>query len=119
MNYNFKKNVNNAVTVTQDEHVIRRARPRPIRKDKHQTSMREGGLNTVQTMGLESALSKDERLFRLKVAIQKEKVKTVTAASKLMGVSPNTIRTYMRDLNRREPELHIQLLDDQKGKIIG
>ena len=63
-------------------------------------------------MGQGSALGRDERLFRLKVAIDQGNVKTFQSARKYMLVSEKTLLSYLKDLD-------IALYDPDKESFRG
>lgn len=55
--------------------------------------------NSLRNMGMASALGRDERMFQLRVAIERKEVQTVQASAKRMNVTDATIRGYLRDMN--------------------
>lgn len=53
-------------------------------------------------LATESALGRDEKKFRLEQLIKNKKVSTIYDASKIIGVTPSTIKSYLSDLNLME-----------------
>lgn len=49
-------------------------------------------------LATESALGRDEKKFRLEQLIKSKKVSTIHEASRIIGVTPSTIKSYLSDL---------------------
>ncbi len=49
-------------------------------------------------LATESALGRDEKKFRLEQLIKNKKVSTIHEASRIIGVTPSTIKSYLSDL---------------------
>ena len=106
MNYNFKKSINSEVTITVDPSVVdrkikraARSRRRGTLDDVDKQTMNGSSVRGIHLLGMESGLSKDERLFRLSVAVNKNQVKSISEAATFLAVSPGTIKKYLKELN--------------------
>lgn len=112
--YNFsKEKVTDEVKVVVDKSLIHRGPKKTeeeIAQEKKEYFSEKRNLigrNTQTKLGNESAMGKDDRLFKLKAAFDAQKVVTVTSAVTYMGLSRATIIKYAKEIN-------ISLFDDEK-----
>lgn len=125
MEYNFSnKDVSKEVIVTYDKSIITKKKKS---KKEIEQDIKEHRLEKIDKIsnkqlanfGMESALGKEERIFKLKAGIDKSEYVTLTSASKGLNVSRETIKTYLKELNKdlhnREP---YTLFDDTVKKWI-
>ena len=112
--YNFsKKPITGEVIEGKDEKYIHKGpkkTPEQIeqeRKDYLKEKRTLIGRNTQTKLGNESAMGKDDRLFKLKAAYDNKKIITVASAVAYMGLSRATILKYAKEVN-------ISLFDEEK-----
>lgn len=116
LNYEFsKKPPSDEVTVSYDPSIISKgnkvSKEEALALEKEYKKEKKDliGHNTQSKLGLESALGKDERLFKLKIGFENGKYVTIGSVCKDFKLSRATIIKYAK-------ELDISLLDEEKGK---
>lgn len=67
-------------------------------------------MSNIDVMSLEMSMGKDERKFRMRVLLDKGECFTVTACSKSIGVSRETVLKYLKEMN-------VAVFDDKKGEL--
>lgn len=98
-----ESNKANEVTTSFDPTVIRK-------KKKQQTlseSKNESIGSSMSNMGLSSALGKDERIFALITAFDKNEIFTISSAAEKLQVTYQTAKKYAKEAN-------LKLYDDLK-----
>lgn len=116
LNYKFsKKPPSDEVIVSYDPSIINKGKKiskkeaLALEKEYKKEKKELIGHNAQSKLGLESALGKDERLFKLKVGFENGKYVTVASVCNDFKLSRATIIKYAK-------ELGISLLDEEKGK---
>ena len=115
LDYEFSKTPpSDEVTVSYDPSIINKgkqvSKEEALALEKEYKKEKKDliGHNTQSKLGLESALGKDERLFKLKIGFENGRYVTVGSACKDFKLSRATIIKYAK-------ELGISLLDEEKG----
>lgn len=115
LEYNFSKTPpNEEVSVSYDPSIINKgnkiSKEEALELEKEYKKEKKDliGGTTQSKLGLESALGKDERLFKLKVGFENGRYVTVGSACIDFKLSRATIIKYAKELN-------ISLLDEEKG----
>ena len=64
----------------------------------------------LKNMSLAMSMGKDERKFRLEQEIRARRALTVSSCARIMELSKNTIRTYLKEMN-------ISIYDDENKEM--
>lgn len=93
----------NEVKISFDPSVIRKTKPKNTNIDQKNESIG----SSLSNMGLSSSLGKDERIFALTNAFDKNEIFTISSASEKLNVSYQTAKKYAK-------EAGLKLYDDRK-----
>ncbi len=114
MEYNFvKEPISDVVIEGKDESYIRKGPKKTEeqieqeRKEYLSEKRNLIGHNTQTKLGNESAMGKDDRIFKMKAAFNSQKIITIASAVDYMGLSRATIIKYAKEAN-------ISLFDEVK-----
>lgn len=65
---------------------------------------------SISNMSLSMSLAKDERKYKLEEEIRQGKTLTVSACAVSIGLTQNTIRNYLKEIN-------VSIYDDEKKEM--